>query len=187
MQPHYFIAIPIEKRVRKKLAAWNRDETPPFERFVHEEDYHITLAFLGGIEFSLIKNLQEKLHVIADKHQTFPLIIDHIGHFGPNHAPRILWAGIKKEDKLFKLQMDVFQACLQLGMELDKRAYNPHITIARKFKGASPFDKLQLNRSFQSVVIEEKWKVSNFVIYQTHLQRTPKYEVISSFTLANEE
>lgn len=182
-EAHYFIAVPIKSSLKEKLANWNKREQPPFQRFVDQEDYHITLAFLGSVEPSIMRHLQVNLREISKKHMPFSLFIDDLGFFGQQQAPRVFWASVKKEEKLFQLQEDVFQMCVKLGFELDKRKYSPHITFARKYIGNGVYDEQHLKQSFQQSVGNESWVVSHFVIYQTHLKRTPKYEVIASFDL----
>lgn len=182
-QSHYFIAVPIDEKLKGKLWDWNKDEKPPFKQFVDEADYHITLAFLGGVEPSLLEDLQNSLANISIKHELFSLIFDDIGFFGQENNPRIFWAGVKKEEKLFKLQKAIFETCTRLGFHLDVRSYNPHLTMARKYSGDSPYFQAELKSSFQKTMKNQSWNVSRFVIYQTHLKQTPKYEEIASFSL----
>lgn len=180
---HYFIALPIEKQVKESIFNWLKEENLPFKRFVHKEDYHITLAFLGDVDPILLKELQEALVAIAKKHQPFMLNVDQLGFFGQKFTPRVFWTSVKREEKLFELQKSVQALCEELGLELDKRTYNPHITIARQYIGGYPFADEELNQSFQSYLKSKSWQVSSFVIYQTHLDQTPKYEEIASFPL----
>ena len=182
-QTHYFIAVPIDSIVKEKIFNWNERENPPFKRLVHKQDYHITLVFLGGIGESMLKELQKELNKVVTIHAAFTLTIDELGIFGPQNRPRIFWAGVKKEEKLFELQKAIFQTCTDLGIEVDKRSYNPHITLARKYSGDDPYVSDQLNASFQSYMESETWQVSNIVIYRTNLDKVPKYEVVASFPL----
>ncbi|MFN7250562.1 MAG: RNA 2',3'-cyclic phosphodiesterase [Anaerobacillus sp.] len=180
-QTHYFIAIPIDKVVKQKLSEWNTKELPPFQRFVHEDDLHITLAFLGGLELPVLDALKDKLLKITRNLDPFSLTIDTLGHFGQKQSPRIFWASVKQENKLFQLQNEVYQTCIDVGIELEKRAYSPHITLARKYIGEGTYVEEHLQESFQKYLKNESWTVSSFVIYQTHLKRIPKYEVVATF------
>lgn len=182
-QSHYFIAVPIGERLKGKLANWNKNQKPPFKQFIDEADYHITLVFLGGVEPSLFEDLKNSLAEISIDHAPFSLILDDIGFFGQEKDPRILWAGVKKEEKLFRLQKAIFGTCTRLGFHLDVRPYNPHLTMARKYSGDSPYLNEKLKSSFQKALKIQSWNVSRFVIYKTHLKQTPKYEEIASFSL----
>ena len=183
VQPHYFIAVTIDEKVKQKLALWCEKVQPPFQRFVHEQDLHITLAFLGGIESLILEELKVALQGMAKQHVPFSLTIDSLGYFGQKQAPRVYWASVKKEEKLYELQKDVYQTCVDLGIKLEDRAYSPHITLARKYIGVVPYVDDGLKEKFHSYLKSESWKVSSFVIYQTHLKKTPKYEVVASFKL----
>lgn len=182
-QSHYFIAVPINKILKGKLADWNKNQNPPFKRFVDEADYHITLAFLGGVELSLIEKLENSLAEIAIDHVPFSLTLENIGFFGQEKQPRIFWAGVKKEEKLNRLQKAIFETCTRLGFQLDTRPYTPHITMARKYSGDSSYHSEKLISSFQKDLKNQSWNVSRFVIYQTNLKQSPKYEEIASFSL----
>ncbi|WNF36107.1 RNA 2',3'-cyclic phosphodiesterase [Bacillaceae bacterium IKA-2] len=182
-QSHYFIAVPIDERLKEKLANWNKNQNPPFKQFIDEADYHITLVFLGGVEPSLFKGLKNSLAEISIDHARFSLILNGIGFFGQEKDPRIFWAGVKKEEKLFRLQKAIFETCTKLGFHLDVRPYTPHLTMARKYSGDIPYLNEKLKLSFQKALKEHSWNVSRFVIYQTHLNQTPKYEEIASFSL----
>lgn len=182
-QSHYFIAVPIDLGVKERLGSWNELEHPPFQRFVHKEDYHITLVFLGGIEQSELDDLQIVLNNIVKNYDVFVLAITELGVFGQKQAPRIFWAGVKREEKLYELQKAIFQTCVDLGMDVDKRGYNPHITLARKYIGNAPYDGNHLNESFHLYMKNVSWSVSNIVIYKTNLDKVPKYEIVASFPL----
>ena len=49
----------------------------------------------------------------------FELTLDEIGTFGKPEQPRILWAGVEFEQRLFDVQAKVYQACLDVGFSLD--------------------------------------------------------------------
>lgn len=184
VQPHYFIAVTIDEKVKQKLASWCEKEHLPFQRFVHKQDLHITLAFLGGVESLILEELKVALQGMAKQHVQFSLTIDNLGYFGQNQAPRVFWASVIQEKKLYELQKDVHQTCVDLGIKLEDRAYSPHITLARKYIGDVPYVDDGHKEKFLSNLKNESWKVSSFVIYQTHLKKTPKYEVVASFKLS---
>lgn len=183
IQSHYFIAVPVDERLKGKLTNWNKNEKPPFKRFVDEADYHITLAFLGGVEPALLEDLGISLAETSINYAPFSLTLEDIGFFGQENYPRVFWAGVKKEEKLFGLQKGIFETCTRLGFHLDARPYTPHLTLARKYCGDSPFLKEKLKSSFQKNLKNQSWDVSRFVIYRTNLKQTSKYEEIISFSL----
>lgn len=181
-QTHYFIAVPIVAAVKKQIAQWKEQivSSFPFHTWVHEEDYHITLAFLGHVPATKVEEVREKMIEVAARHAPFSLSLSEIHTFGDRTAPRILWQGVEKEEKLWALQRDVHTACIDIGFSLDKRPFTPHITIARKWQGNEAF---RLEALKQKPRIAATFSVHDIVLYQTHLDRTPKYEEIASFPL----
>ncbi|MEK4028418.1 MULTISPECIES: RNA 2',3'-cyclic phosphodiesterase [Bacillaceae] len=166
---HYFFALPLPTELKETLHKQIQEKQLPFSRFVHEQDLHLTLAFLGAAEE---KQLETALSLVTSSVQdieAFPLIIDSLGFFGKKTDPRIFWAGVKQESRLNELQSAVTAACREAGFKLDSRPFSPHITVARKWKGESPFQlpQLQLNKKFLAETV---------VLYETYLDRSPKYK-----------
>ncbi|MBB5324443.1 2'-5' RNA ligase [Anoxybacillus tepidamans] len=178
---HYFIAVPLADEVKEKLVQWKNEVAPhfPFRTWVHQEDYHITLAFLGEASSSQRQAVCEAMAMIGKNHAPFSLTLEGIRFFGNSSAPRILWQGVKREEALFALQRDVYEACVRIGFRLDVRPFTPHITIARKWEGEKRF-RLEEMRN----IVEGSFDVHEIVLYQTHLDRVPKYEVIASVSLS---
>lgn len=182
---HYFIAVPIADEVKKQIADWKEGiaATFPFRTWVHQQDYHITLAFLGYVPPAKIEELCQMIRQVAKRHAPFALSLSEIQMFGNRTAPRILWQGVEKEEKLFALQRDVYAACTAIGFSLEKRPFTPHITIARKWQGNEGF---QLRDLQMKPRVSETFPVGQIVLYQTHLDRTPKYEALALFPLSKD-
>lgn len=187
MKKHYFIAIPIEELHQTIIQNWISlyKNKLPFQTWVHPNDYHITLAFLGDIQSN------EKLELMINKvgeairaNHPFELILKGIDVFGKEAKPRIFWAGVEHSIPLHQLQKKVFNTCNEVGFHLDTKPFRPHITLARKWKSEEPFLKWQeLAQTFE----EENTPifVKEIHLYQTHLDRVPKYEVVKTFPLSN--
>lgn len=184
-RPHFFFAvrIPEETKFIMKKHIETLKEMIPFSRWVDYQDLHITLAFLGSAEpeklLAAEKNVQEAL--IDTKR--IQLKINQLGTFGREESPRVFWADTEESDNLKALRSKVFSACTQAGFQLETRPFRPHITLARKWKGQGPFQKEQLeiwNKLQPTPLIFE---VKDVVVYQTHLNQTPKYEAVTIFPL----
>lgn len=181
-QRHYFLAIPLPNDVRDKIKHWQGSISLPFKSWVYSEDYHITLAFLGGVTKEQRRRLSKNLNEI--KHRSFSLTLTHLGTFGLTEQPRILWVGVNKQPALFHLQRDIVTVCTDTGFQLDKRVYHPHITVARKYIGTNPFN-IQEHESSFSKFIDTTWAAQSFVLYETHLDKKPKYEVVERYELSD--
>ncbi|GLB58563.1 RNA 2',3'-cyclic phosphodiesterase [Cytobacillus sp. NCCP-133] len=182
---HFFFALKLPSETKKKLNEHCEELKGkfPFSRWVHHDDYHITLAFLGSApEDKLIAAAK----LVADSIKnvkSFPLFINRLGVFGNESAPRIFWSDTEREERLHYLRDQVFSACKEAGFKLEKRPFKPHITIARKWIGSENFQKSMLDQynPFKEKTIE--FSASGVVLYRTHLDKTPKYESIAIFPL----
>ncbi|RIW35685.1 RNA 2',3'-cyclic phosphodiesterase [Bacillus salacetis] len=182
-QHHYFYAVPLPVKVKAQMAEWASEikMALPFHRWVHPQDVHITLAFLGGTEEDRLKRSIEKIQRAAEGISPFSLETGKLGVFGNPISPRVLWADVGTSSSLSALRENVYSVCQQEGYQLDQRPYNPHITIARKWKGEDRFSTSMLEAYFLSRPLV--CQVEEFVLYRTHLDRTPKYEVVEKFIL----
>jgi RNA 2',3'-cyclic 3'-phosphodiesterase len=182
---HYFLALRLPDPIKNSLAEARRklQEGFHFQRWVHEQDYHITLAFLGYANEQQLRDVREFLPNYIKNDSTFSLSISHIGTFGMKEAPRIFWAGIDKSQELQALRNHTYSACEQAGFQLEKRSFHPHITLARKWKGNEPFDMLFLDK--ENLFWEQPltFKATEVVLYKTNLLQTPKYETVFTFSL----
>ncbi|UOE54737.1 RNA 2',3'-cyclic phosphodiesterase [Bacillus sp. CMF12] len=188
LNDHFFFALKLPDEIKGKLKEYcgNLSSKLPFSRWVHHEDYHITLAFLGSAPQ---ENLQKAAKLVADSirnEKRFPLHICKLGVFGKQDAPRIFWCGTQQDKHLQELRSKVYSACQEAGFELETRPFKPHITMARKWAGTHPFQESMLddNSPFIDGLLE--FKASEVVLYQTHLDKTPKYESIAIFPLLAE-
>jgi RNA 2',3'-cyclic 3'-phosphodiesterase len=69
---------------------------------------------------------------VAARTEAFELAVSGLGAFGRPGRPRVVWAGVADCKPLLRLHADL-SASLQaeLGVEPERRAYTPHITLGR--------------------------------------------------------
>lgn len=183
-QKHYFLAVKLPETIKNEFALYTekiKDELP-FRRWVHREDLHITLAFLGYATEEQLHNISKIMPSIAKKYEALSLKLTTLNTFGKKESPRILWYGIEDNSDLYALRQDIFLECERLGFSLDKRPFHPHITLARQWKGGNFCEELLI--PFHTM--NSLFLASGFVLYQTNLQSVPKYEIIHSYTFKEE-
>ncbi|WP_158582969.1 RNA 2',3'-cyclic phosphodiesterase [Lysinibacillus yapensis] len=178
---HYFVAVKLPAEVKAFLQNWVKDhqEEFPFGRWVHPEDFHITLAFLGFAEEEMKQKLVRSLPGILGQEPTFTLKLNKIGTFGAVKKPRIFWADTEHSDDLNRIQQKVYRQCIDIGFELDKKPFRPHITLARKWNGDQDFNPEKLTEIGGQLA----FTVNEVVLYETHLDQTPKYVEYAVFPL----
>lgn len=174
LKTHYFFALSLPSETKRYLDECMHlmKAQNSFKKWVHPEDYHLTLAFLGSAE---------KLGPVLEKAGSlqlppFPLTLERFGTFGKSDSPRILWMGILSSDMLHNVRGRVYGACEETGFQSDKRPFSPHITVGRKWNEQTPFTDEWLN-GFQPAA-SHTFTATEMVLYQTHPDRTPKYEAI---------
>lgn len=184
-RPHFFFAVRIPENT--KLIMKNHieklQEKIPFSRWVHHLDLHITLAFLGSAEPEKLKAAENYVKESISNEETFTLKINKLGIFGKVDSPRVFWADTETSEELAAIRKKVFSACERAGFQLETRPFKPHITLARKWKGQEGFQKELLNVWDQLQPEPLEFQVEDVVVYQTHLDQTPKYEAVTIFPL----
>ncbi len=187
-QSHYFFAVSLPEETKRELnkVCLALREQLPFNRWVHQEDYHLTLAFLGAAQADKLLAAKSLVQASLDGEKSYYLHINQLGVFGKEDEPRIFWADTLKEIQLSSIRNKVFSSCVQAGFELDIRPFKPHITLARKWIGTTPFAARLLTENNPFYQAPLSFPVNEVVLYQTHFDRIPKYEKIAIFPLLNE-
>lgn len=178
-----FIAIPIPQSVKKSLFAWAEmhKERMEFSKWVHPEDYHITVQFLGDTPSSRIPEIRANLEQAMANRKALTLTAGPCGIFGRPLSPRVLWASVSGDLKeLHILQSRVIEANRAAGILPEERPYHPHITLARKYRLGYPFDAQLLKRESPDY---GSWIVDAVVIYRTHMNKRPMYEEVERIPL----
>ncbi|WP_028392301.1 RNA 2',3'-cyclic phosphodiesterase [Bacillus cihuensis] len=181
---HFFYALTLPDETKELLQQTSeRIKTEfPFKKWLHHDDYHITLAFLGDAPEEMRQKSLELVNVALAEVSKFELYLNGMGIFGDLASPRILWAGVDPSEQLFNLQKKVYTACEEAGFTLDKKPFKPHITLARKFIG----NAFQLNRMQELADISNRtyrFQGATVTLYQTHLGQAPSYQPIATSSL----
>jgi 2'-5' RNA ligase len=187
-QPHFFFALslpPETKHAIKELCEKLKKEYS-FSRWVHELDYHITLAFLGSANEDQLQQAKLLVGENLAEAGAFSLTIHQLGIFGREDSPRIFWVGLQNNERLGHVREKVYSSCEIAGFRLDTRPFRPHITLARKWQGDKPFpqEKFETEKNLKDPL---SFIAKEIVLYETHLERLPKYEAIASFPLISND
>ncbi|WP_413378971.1 RNA 2',3'-cyclic phosphodiesterase [Alkalihalobacillus sp. 1P02AB] len=176
---HYFIGIDLPADIKSVLNQYTRliKDSYPFQRWVHPEDYHLTLFFLGTCEDKTKQNLVKQLYLGVNHLSPFQLTLGQAGTFGQVAKPRIFWQSVLNEPALVHNQQLIASICERFGYEVDSRPFAPHITLARKWN--APFD-YEPPPKLQKI---SAWSVTEFCLFQTNIKSVPKYEVVATFPL----
>ena len=96
------------------------------------QNLHITTKFIGEWPEERLEELKSALATVAEAPESQPVAV-HVGGLGfyPNaRSPRVFWCGIDAPG-VAELAERTEAATGRLGIRSEKRAYSPHLTLAR--------------------------------------------------------
>jgi RNA 2',3'-cyclic 3'-phosphodiesterase len=172
-----FVAIRPPGQVRDLLID-SMDESPALG-WVGEDNLHLTLRFIGDVERPLANDLAVALERI--RYPAFDLEIRGTGRFD-RRGGGALWAGVEPRKPVADLAAKVERSCQSAGIEPERRAFHPHITLARysrrNAEAARDFERR--NADLASL----PFPVERFTLLESHLSRHgAHYEEIASYRL----
>ena len=148
-------------------------------RWQDEEQLHITLRFIGEVDRPLASDIADALAQI--RASRFTLRINGTGRF-ERRSGGALWAGIEPKEPLAALAAKIERACQSVGLEPERRAYHPHITLAR-WKGRRTreiADFLDRTRG----LVSEPFEGDRYILFESRLSRHgAHYEEIAAYPL----
>lgn len=97
--------------------------------FSREENLHLTLAFLGETEDAA--GARAAMAEACAEGRPFSLTVAGAGRFGD-----LWWAGIANSSRLEELERALRAALTARGFVPEKRAFRPHVTLARQVKSS---------------------------------------------------
>jgi 2'-5' RNA ligase len=173
-----FVAIRPPEPIRDLLID-AMDESADF-RWQDDEQLHLTLRFIGEVERPVAKNLADALARISSR--PLELRIAGVGRFEQRNSGA-LWAGVEPKPPLAALAAKVERVCQSGGLDPERRAFHPHITLAR-WKGRRARevqDFFERKRGFSS----DAFIVESFGLFESRLSRHgAHYEEVASYPLA---
>jgi len=127
-----FLALWPEEAERRQLADLAANVAG--RRRVRDDHLHLTLVFLGATDAA---RLAEYEAALADwPTLELELILDRYGYWP---QPRILWLGSSHTPpELYERMADLHRRLRGCGFTPERRAFQAHITLARKFSGPAP-------------------------------------------------
>lgn len=143
-----------------------------------EDQLHLTLRFIGEVGRPVANDVAAALAGIA--FPPFELTISGEGRF--DHGRRgALWAGISPKNEVKALAAKVDRACQAAGLGPERRAFHPHVTLAR-WSGGRP--RLDLWIEHHGGLRSNPWPVREFLLFESHLGHSgAHYEPVASYPL----
>ena len=173
-----FVAIRPPEAIRDRLID-AMDDSPEL-RWVGDENLHLTLRFIGEVERPLADDIAAALSQIRSGR--FELRVTGVGLFEQRNGGA-LWAAVQPREPVAALAAKVERACVGAGLEPERRAFHPHITLARWNRREAPAAQAFLERN--RVLATEPFAADRFILYESRLSRHgPHYEEVADYPLA---
>lgn len=122
-----FVAIRPPRPLREALAAAMGDVDGA--RWQGDDQLHLTLRFVGEVERPLAEDVAAALGAVRGP--AFSLTLGAPGQFDRRGRLDALWVGAGPADTLRALHRKIDHALVRAGLPPERRAYLPHITVAR--------------------------------------------------------
>jgi 2'-5' RNA ligase len=172
-----FVAIRPPEEIRDLLID-AMDDSPDF-KWQDEDQLHLTLRFVGEVERPVAEDLAAALGTIHAP--AFELRLAGVGRFEQRNSGA-LWAAVAPKAPLAALAAKVERACIAAGLDPERRAFHPHVTIAR-WKGRRTreiADFLDRRRG----LVSPPFAVDQFALVESRLSRHgAHYEEVARYPL----
>lgn len=146
-------------------------------RWQDDDQIHVTLRFIGEVERPQAEDVAAALGGI---HAPAPEVrIAGVGRFADT-----LWAGLVPQEPLAALHGKVDHACVRAGLPPERRAYVPHITLARFARSAAPDPAIVRWLAARAALASPPFMLSHLILYASTLGRGgAHYEALARWPL----
>lgn len=184
MNKRLFLAINLPLNIKNELAdlvvKLHQDNKNKTIKWVEENNFHLTLHFLGDTTEEKIKQINQALQPITEKFNPLNYqLANKISAFPNLQEPKVIFLEMKElnNGQTFELHKQIGEGLESLGFTIDKRPFRLHLTLGRvKFKTSLQIPDFVL-------------KVTNFSVNSIDLMASqlsptgPKYTKITTFNL----
>jgi 2'-5' RNA ligase len=173
-----FVALRPPKAIRGRLLGAMGGV--PGARWQDDAQLHLTLRYIGEVEPHAAEDVALVLGSV--RHAPVELRLDGCGVFDDSRGrPNAIWAGVSPREPLAALHRKVDAAIVRAGLEPERRAYLPHITLARMSGSAGPVDRWLAEHA---ALASEPFAIDAMVLYESRLGHGgASYEPVARYPL----
>ena len=132
-----FIEVRLSQATQKTIIDFLAKKKPLFDkggwkvRWVHPDNVHLTLRFIGDMDAPMVTTVSERLQRLSHT-PVFGITVKGLGAFPSFGSPRVIWVGIEDEqENLRSLAEKINDELVALGFKSETRKLRPHVTIGR--------------------------------------------------------
>ena len=173
-----FVAVPRLEAQAKELETFvNSVRKLAHLRWVTAQQFHITLRFLGEQPPEIIDQVKGVLNQVH--FDPFEIELSYAGAFPNLNAPRSIWlSGKQGMPELTDLAKTVNKAIDEVGLTPEKRAFKPHLTLARSDGTPLSAELIAALKNSPKLI----WTCKSFDLMRSRL--TPKGAIYSKIPLS---
>ena len=149
-------------------------------RWAPVENQHITLKFLGSTLSDRLSAVSDAITSTASGVAPRAATLTSLGAFPSGRRARVLWVGVDDPDEVMATAARRLDAALEpLGFRVEKRAFHPHLTLARfKVPRLLPAELPEVAAGLEPFAVDE------LVLFRSRLHpKGARYEAIDAFPL----
>ncbi len=148
-------------------------------RWQDDDQLHITLRFIGEVDRPVADDIVATLGTV---HATATsCAIAGVGRFGKKGRTHTLWAGVGPVEPLTRIHRKVDAALVRLGLEPERQAYTPHITLARLSVPDMACDRFLADHAGLACA---PFALTHMLLFESSLGRSgARYEAVARYPL----
>ena len=175
-----FVALRPPAPIRDLLA--DSMDGVPAARWQDDEQLHLTLRYIGEVDRRVAEDAAEALSVIAAPAPE--VAIAGVGRFEHKGCTEALWAGLTPYDPLAALHRKVDRALVTAGLAPERRAYLPHVTLARLSRGGGGEVEVAAWLARNAALASAPVTMGEMILYESRLGRAgASYTPVAEFPL----
>lgn len=183
-----FIAIELPEELKSglvKLQTELKSSGDTFVKWVAPQGIHLTLKFLGNVSAPKVDEITKAMTSASVGIASFQLETTELGAFPNLNRPNVFWLGVGGDvGKLAMLQQRIDDVLEPKGFPKEKRAFTPHLTLARIREIASPQNRRDFGELISKTRFEVRYKVKVSSINLMRSQLLPGGAVYSRLSEA---
>lgn len=154
----------------------------PGARWQTDDQLHLTLRFIGEVDRPQAEDIVAALSRVSGTATSAR--ISGVGRFEHAGRTNTLWAGIEPREPLAALHRKVDRALVQAGLAPERRAYVPHVTLARLARGAGVELAVERWRADHALLASAPFSLDRIILYESVLSRSGAgYEPVAFWPL----
>ena len=148
-------------------------------RWQDEDQLHLTLRFIGAVERPVAEDVAATLGTVSAA--PLEIALSGVGRFDKGGRSGQVWAGVSPHDGLAALHRKIDNALVRIGLAPERRAYLPHITIARLKRAGDEGEPFLRNHAD---LPGPAFAVTDFRLYESTLAHSgAHYDCIARYPL----